>query len=49
MENSSFETLRQGTLTTKGSDEGFTVKDSSKVVCGVVKTANVTVHVVAPS
>ncbi|MET9678500.1 fasciclin domain-containing protein [Streptomyces sp. NPDC006482] len=49
MENSSFETLQKGTLTTKGSGEEFTVNDSSKVVCGGVKTANVTVHVVAPS
>ncbi|MEU2546953.1 fasciclin domain-containing protein [Streptomyces roseolus] len=46
MENGTFETLQKSTLTTKGSGEEFTVNDSSKVVCGDVKTANATVHVV---
>jgi uncharacterized surface protein with fasciclin (FAS1) repeats len=46
LENGSFETLQKGTLTTKGSDEAYTVNDSSKVVCGNVPTANATVYIV---
>ncbi|MET9934337.1 MULTISPECIES: fasciclin domain-containing protein [unclassified Streptomyces] len=46
LENGSFETLQKGMLTTKGSGEDYTVDDSSKVVCGNVKTANANVYIV---
>ncbi|MFE6222538.1 MULTISPECIES: fasciclin domain-containing protein [unclassified Streptomyces] len=46
LENGSFETLQKGTLTTKGSGEEYTVNDTSKVVCGNVKTANANVYIV---
>ncbi|MEU0666084.1 fasciclin domain-containing protein [Streptomyces lavendulocolor] len=46
LENGSFETLQKGMLTTKGSGEDYTVNDSSKVVCGNVKTVNANVYIV---
>ncbi|MHC3392543.1 fasciclin domain-containing protein [Streptomyces lavendulocolor] len=46
LENGSFETLQKGMLTTKGSGEDYTVNDSSKVVCGNVRTANANVYIV---
>ncbi|MFB6895556.1 fasciclin domain-containing protein, partial [Streptomyces hydrogenans] len=46
LENGSFETLQKGTITTKGSGENYTVNDTSKVVCGNVKTANANVYIV---
>ncbi|MFE0641054.1 fasciclin domain-containing protein, partial [Streptomyces sp. NPDC058877] len=46
LENGSFETLEKGKITTKGSGEEYTVNDSSKVVCGNVKTANANVYIV---
>ncbi|MEU5216623.1 fasciclin domain-containing protein [Streptomyces sp. NPDC020807] len=46
LENGSFETLQKGMITTKGSGEDYTVNDSSKVVCGNVKTANANVYVI---
>ncbi|MFE8941945.1 fasciclin domain-containing protein [Streptomyces sp. NPDC007872] len=46
MENGSFETLQKGMVTTTGSGEDYTVNDSSKVVCGNVKTANANVYIV---
>ncbi|MEU4081903.1 fasciclin [Streptomyces venezuelae] len=46
LENGTFETLQKGTLTTKGSGEDYTVNDTSKVVCGNVKTSNANVYIV---
>ncbi|QKW07403.1 fasciclin domain-containing protein [Streptomyces sp. NA04227] len=46
LENGSYDTLAKAKLTTAGSGESFTVNDSSKVVCGNVKTANATVYIV---
>ncbi|WP_282697882.1 fasciclin domain-containing protein [Streptomyces sp. CC208A] len=46
LENGSFETLQKGMITTKGSGENYTVNDTSKVVCGNVKTANANVYIV---
>ncbi|MFJ3901680.1 fasciclin domain-containing protein [Streptomyces sp. NPDC090025] len=46
LENGSFETLEKGMLTTKGSGENYTVNDTSKVVCGDVRTANANVYIV---
>ncbi|MEU2079592.1 fasciclin domain-containing protein [Streptomyces sp. NPDC013489] len=46
LENGSYETLQKGMITTKGSGEAYTVNDSSKVVCGNVKTANANVYIV---
>lgn len=46
LENGSFDTLEKSKLTTSGSDESYTVNDSSKVVCGNVKTANANVYIV---
>ncbi|MEU9523507.1 fasciclin domain-containing protein [Streptomyces sp. NPDC048224] len=42
----SFDTLEKSKLTTKGSDESYTVNDSAKVVCGNVKTANADVYII---
>ncbi|MEU1368088.1 fasciclin domain-containing protein [Streptomyces sp. NPDC005803] len=42
----SFDTLEKSALTTSGSDMTYTVNDSSKVVCGNVRTANATVYIV---
>ncbi|MER5207723.1 fasciclin domain-containing protein [Streptomyces sp. NPDC002825] len=46
LENGSFETLQKSTITTKGSGQDYTVNDTSKVVCGNVKTANANVYIV---
>ncbi|MFF8840715.1 fasciclin domain-containing protein [Streptomyces sp. NPDC015130] len=46
LENGSFETLQKGMITTNGSGENYTVDDTSKVVCGNVKTANANVYIV---
>ncbi|MFJ9380115.1 fasciclin domain-containing protein [Streptomyces sp. NPDC101455] len=46
LEKGSFDTLEKSKLTTSGSGESYTVNDSSKVVCGNVKTANATVYIV---
>ncbi|MFF9340474.1 fasciclin domain-containing protein [Streptomyces sp. NPDC014773] len=46
LENGSFETLQKGMITTKGSGENYTVNDTSKVVCGNVKTSNANVYIV---
>ncbi|MFH9708375.1 fasciclin domain-containing protein [Streptomyces luteogriseus] len=46
LEKGSFTTLEKSRLTTSGSGESFTVNGDSKVVCGNVKTANATVHIV---
>ncbi|MFF2200878.1 fasciclin domain-containing protein [Streptomyces sp. NPDC058145] len=46
LENGSFPTLEKSKLTTSGSGESYTVNDSSKVVCGNVKTANANVYIV---
>ncbi|MEU3401004.1 fasciclin domain-containing protein [Streptomyces filamentosus] len=46
LENGSFETLQKDMVTTKGSGENYTVNDTSKVVCGNVKTANANVYIV---
>ncbi|MFJ4602517.1 fasciclin domain-containing protein [Streptomyces griseoluteus] len=46
LENGSFDTLEKSKLTTSGSGESYTVNDSSKVVCGNVKTANANVYIV---
>ncbi|MFG3490151.1 fasciclin domain-containing protein [Streptomyces sp. NPDC047972] len=46
LEKGSYETLQKGKLTTTGSGEEYTVNDSSKVVCGNVKTANANVYIV---
>ncbi|GGX59372.1 fasciclin domain-containing protein [Streptomyces fructofermentans] len=46
LENGTFTTLEKSELTTAGSGETYTVNDSAKVVCGNVKTANATVHIV---
>ncbi|MFI9122238.1 fasciclin domain-containing protein [Streptomyces bikiniensis] len=46
LENGSFETLQKGMVTTTGSGQDYTVNDSSKVVCGNVKTANANVYIV---
>ncbi|MFI0990802.1 fasciclin domain-containing protein [Streptomyces exfoliatus] len=46
LENGSFETLQKGMITTTGSGEAYTVNDTSKVVCGNVKTANANVYIV---
>ncbi|WP_395575677.1 fasciclin domain-containing protein [Streptomyces sp. BK79] len=46
LEDGSFETLQKGMISTKGSGEDYTVNDTSKVVCGNVKTANANVYIV---
>jgi uncharacterized surface protein with fasciclin (FAS1) repeats len=46
LEKGSFTTLEKEKLTTSGSGESYTVNDSSKVVCGNVKTANANVYIV---
>ncbi|WP_328682226.1 fasciclin domain-containing protein [Streptomyces sp. NBC_00343] len=46
LEKGSFTSLEKSKLTTSGSGESYTVNDSSKVVCGNVKTANATVYIV---
>ncbi|MFE9045999.1 fasciclin domain-containing protein [Streptomyces sp. NPDC012421] len=46
LENGSFETLQKGLITTTGSGEDYTVNDTSKVVCGNVKTSNANVYIV---
>ncbi|MGW5638002.1 fasciclin domain-containing protein [Streptomyces sp. NPDC003832] len=46
LEKGTFETLEKSELTTSGSGESYTVNDSSKVVCGNVKTANANVYIV---
>ncbi|MDV9187377.1 fasciclin domain-containing protein [Streptomyces sp. SR27] len=46
LENGTFETLQKGMITTKGSGESYTVNDTSKVVCGNVRTANANVYIV---
>ncbi|MEU4064631.1 fasciclin domain-containing protein [Streptomyces wedmorensis] len=46
LENGSFETLQKGMITTEGSGESYTVSDTSKVVCGNVKTSNANVYIV---
>ncbi|MFJ5520313.1 fasciclin domain-containing protein [Streptomyces griseoluteus] len=46
LENGSFDTLEKSKLTTSGMGESYTVNDSSKVVCGNVKTANANVYIV---
>ncbi|MFF4171087.1 fasciclin domain-containing protein [Streptomyces sp. NPDC001744] len=46
LENGSFGTLQKGMITTKGSGEDYTVNDTSKVVCGNVRTANANVYIV---
>ncbi|MEU8526041.1 MULTISPECIES: fasciclin domain-containing protein [Streptomyces] len=42
----SFKTLQGGTLTTSGSGDSYKVNDTATVVCGDVRTANATVHVI---
>ncbi|MEV0277463.1 fasciclin domain-containing protein [Streptomyces sp. NPDC050610] len=42
----SFDTLAKSKLTTSGSGESYTVDGSAKVVCGNVRTANATVHLI---
>jgi uncharacterized surface protein with fasciclin (FAS1) repeats len=46
LENGSFESLQKGMITTKGSGADYTVNDTSKVVCGNVKTSNANVYIV---
>ncbi|MFD8259376.1 fasciclin domain-containing protein [Streptomyces griseoluteus] len=46
LETGSFDTLEKSKLTTSGMGESYTVNDSSKVVCGNVKTANANVYIV---
>lgn len=46
LESGSFETLEKTRLTTRGSGESYKVNDTSKVVCGNVKTANADVYIV---
>ncbi|WP_435851320.1 fasciclin domain-containing protein [Streptomyces thermolilacinus] len=46
LENGSFETLQKDMVTTTGSGQDYTVNDTSKVVCGNVKTANANVYIV---
>ncbi|WP_406098510.1 fasciclin domain-containing protein [Streptomyces sp. NBC_01013] len=46
LEKGSFDTLEKSELTTSGSDMAYTVNNSSKVVCGNVRTANATVYIV---
>ncbi|RFU85519.1 fasciclin domain-containing protein [Streptomyces triticagri] len=46
LEKGTYETLEKSTLTTSGSGESYEVNDSAKVVCGNVRTANATVHIV---
>ncbi|MEU7115108.1 fasciclin domain-containing protein [Streptomyces sp. NPDC046182] len=46
LEKGSFETLQKGMITTEGSGEAYTVNDTSKVVCGNVKTANANVYII---
>jgi uncharacterized surface protein with fasciclin (FAS1) repeats len=46
LEQGSFTTLEKEKLTTAGSGESYSVNDSSKVVCGNVRTANANVYVV---
>ncbi|MFF3163622.1 MULTISPECIES: fasciclin domain-containing protein [unclassified Streptomyces] len=46
LENGSFPTLEKSKLVTSGSGESYTVNDSSKVVCGGVRTANANVYIV---
>ncbi|MET7678045.1 fasciclin domain-containing protein [Streptomyces seoulensis] len=46
LENGSFDTLEKSKLMTSGMGESYTVNDSSKVVCGNVKTANANVYII---
>ncbi|WEH32615.1 fasciclin domain-containing protein [Streptomyces sp. AM 4-1-1] len=46
LDDGSFDTLEKGKLTTAKSGTSYTVNDSSKVVCGNVRTANATVYIV---
>ncbi|MGW5332749.1 fasciclin domain-containing protein [Streptomyces bauhiniae] len=46
LENGSFDTLEKSKVMTSGMGESYTVNDSSKVVCGNVKTANANVYLV---
>ncbi|GHE98490.1 fasciclin domain-containing protein [Streptomyces griseoluteus] len=46
LENGSFDTLEKSKVTTSGMGESYTVNDSSKVVCGNVKTANAHVYII---
>ncbi|MER8029792.1 fasciclin domain-containing protein [Streptomyces bauhiniae] len=46
LENGSFDTLEKSKVMTSGMGESYTVNDSSKVVCGNVKTANANVYIV---
>ncbi|MGE6738250.1 fasciclin domain-containing protein, partial [Streptomyces sp. NPDC059900] len=46
LEKGSYETLEKSKLTTAGSGESYKVNDSANVVCGNVKTANASVHII---
>ncbi|MGW5849153.1 fasciclin domain-containing protein [Streptomyces sp. NPDC055254] len=46
LENGSFDTLQKTRVTTAGSGESYKVGNTSKVVCGNVRTANATVYIV---
>ncbi|MER8081810.1 fasciclin domain-containing protein, partial [Streptomyces griseoluteus] len=46
LEKGSFDTLEKSKVMTSGMGESYTVNDSSKVVCGNVKTANANVYIV---
>ncbi|MEV7677114.1 fasciclin domain-containing protein [Streptomyces sp. NPDC088341] len=46
LSDGTYPTLEKSTLTTKGSGESYTVNDTARVVCGDVRTANATVHIV---
>ncbi|WP_282798242.1 fasciclin domain-containing protein [Streptomyces sp. CC224B] len=46
LENGSYATLEKSELTTAGSGEQYKVNDSANVVCGNVRTANATVHII---
>ncbi|QBJ93536.1 fasciclin domain-containing protein [Streptomyces seoulensis] len=46
LENGSFDTLEKSKVMTSGMGESYTVNDSSKVVCGNVKTSNANVYIV---
>ncbi|MGW1540074.1 fasciclin domain-containing protein [Streptomyces sp. NPDC002309] len=46
LKSGSFETLEKAELVTSGSGESYTVNDTANVVCGNVKTANATVHII---
>ncbi|MCP9212251.1 fasciclin domain-containing protein [Streptomyces sp. NEAU-Y11] len=46
LDSGSFPTLEKSTLRTSGSGESYTVNDTSKVVCGHVKTANANVYII---